>query len=161
MSRLTTLVEQDQLEDGDYAGYEDFSTDDTTSTGQTPNSSFSSNADPSSEAKVSHRSFQNVSRATAQKASVSDLPAQEENTLDGAIATDTGASHCDDDLWLHDRVQWAGFNGRANKVADTCYAFWVGGSLSVSLGCVVPFEELLAPLPPSPLWDRTVLMLTP
>ena len=25
----------------------------------------------------------------------------------------------------------AGFNGRCNKVADTCYAFWVGGSLAV------------------------------
>ena len=27
---------------------------------------------------------------------------------------------------------WAGFNGRCNKVADTCYSFWVGGSLGVS-----------------------------
>ncbi len=27
---------------------------------------------------------------------------------------------------------WAGFNGRPNKVADTCYAFWVVGSLGVS-----------------------------
>ncbi len=26
---------------------------------------------------------------------------------------------------------WAGFNGRCNKIADTCYAFWVGGSLQV------------------------------
>ncbi|KAL9099117.1 MAG: hypothetical protein Q9163_005343 [Psora crenata] len=25
----------------------------------------------------------------------------------------------------------AGFNGRCNKVADTCYAFWVGGSLGM------------------------------
>ena len=25
----------------------------------------------------------------------------------------------------------AGLNGRCNKVADTCYAFWVGASLSV------------------------------
>ena len=25
----------------------------------------------------------------------------------------------------------AGFNGRCNKVADTCYAFWVGASLEV------------------------------
>ncbi|KAH7062074.1 geranylgeranyl transferas-like protein type i beta subunit [Macrophomina phaseolina] len=28
-------------------------------------------------------------------------------------------------------VQWAGFNGRCNKLADTCYAWWVGGSLSM------------------------------
>ena len=25
----------------------------------------------------------------------------------------------------------AGFNGRCNKPADTCYSFWAGGSLSV------------------------------
>ena len=31
----------------------------------------------------------------------------------------------------HD-LQWAGFNGRCNKVADTCYSFWVGGTLGVS-----------------------------
>lgn len=30
-----------------------------------------------------------------------------------------------------DTPQYAGFNGRCNKVADTCYAFWVGGSLAV------------------------------
>ncbi|KAL9633530.1 MAG: hypothetical protein Q9164_004647, partial [Protoblastenia rupestris] len=28
-----------------------------------------------------------------------------------------------------DDLKCAGFNGRCNKVADTCYAFWVGGSL--------------------------------
>jgi len=31
-----------------------------------------------------------------------------------------------------EELLWAGFNGRPNKVADTCYAFWVGGSLGVS-----------------------------
>lgn len=34
-----------------------------------------------------------------------------------------------DTLDLH----WVGFNGRTNKVADTCYAFWVGGTLGVSI----------------------------
>ena len=28
-------------------------------------------------------------------------------------------------------LSYAGFNGRCNKPADTCYSFWVGGSLSV------------------------------
>ena len=27
--------------------------------------------------------------------------------------------------------QWVGVNGRCNKVADTCYTFWVGGTLGV------------------------------
>ena len=29
-------------------------------------------------------------------------------------------------------MQWVGVNGRCNKVADTCYSYWVGGSLGVS-----------------------------
>ncbi len=34
--------------------------------------------------------------------------------------------------------QVAGFTGRCNKAADTCYAFWAGGSLKVrvSLSCM-------------------------
>lgn len=28
-------------------------------------------------------------------------------------------------------LDWIGFNGRVNKVADTCYGFWVGGALNV------------------------------
>lgn len=26
---------------------------------------------------------------------------------------------------------WAGFHGRCNKKADTCYSFWIGGALSI------------------------------
>lgn len=29
-------------------------------------------------------------------------------------------------------LQWAGFNGRANKAADTCYSFWNTATLAVS-----------------------------
>ena len=29
-------------------------------------------------------------------------------------------------------IRWVGFNGRCNKIADTCYAWWVGGALAVS-----------------------------
>ena len=29
-------------------------------------------------------------------------------------------------------LNWIGLNGRTNKVADTCYSFWVGGTLGVS-----------------------------
>lgn len=28
-------------------------------------------------------------------------------------------------------LQWAGFNGRCNKIADTCYCFWVLGAMSM------------------------------
>ena len=29
-------------------------------------------------------------------------------------------------------LSYAGFNGRMNKIADTCYCFWVSGSLAVT-----------------------------
>lgn len=29
-------------------------------------------------------------------------------------------------------LQWAGFNGRSNKYADTCYSFWNSATLVVS-----------------------------
>ncbi|KAL8702940.1 MAG: hypothetical protein Q9201_003894 [Fulgogasparrea decipioides] len=32
---------------------------------------------------------------------------------------------------LAEELQWAGLTGRCNKIADTCYSFWVGGSLSI------------------------------
>lgn len=35
------------------------------------------------------------------------------------------------DLSLEETVCHVGFNGRWNKKADTCYAWWTGGSLSV------------------------------
>lgn len=34
---------------------------------------------------------------------------------------------------VHFSLEWTGFNGRCNKIADTCYAFWVHGSLCVSI----------------------------
>lgn len=30
-----------------------------------------------------------------------------------------------------DNRDHGGFNGRVNKLADTCYSFWVGGALDV------------------------------
>ncbi|KAL2215634.1 putative geranylgeranyl transferase beta subunit [Thermoascus aurantiacus ATCC 26904] len=30
-----------------------------------------------------------------------------------------------------DLLRWAGFNGRCNKLADTCYCFWVTGTLAM------------------------------
>lgn len=32
-----------------------------------------------------------------------------------------------------DTIACAGFNGRCNKVADTCYSFWNGATLLVSI----------------------------
>lgn len=43
-----------------------------------------------------------------------------------------GSSLSLDTLTLHDSES-VGFNGRCNKPADTCYCFWVGASLDVSL----------------------------
>ena len=39
-------------------------------------------------------------------------------------------------------VYWTGFNGRPNKIADTCYAWWVGASLKVSQTLPSRFHQL-------------------
>lgn len=39
--------------------------------------------------------------------------------------------------------QFAGFTGRCNKAADTCYAFWAGGSLQVRIYFIHEGGELL------------------
>jgi geranylgeranyl transferase type-1 subunit beta len=44
------------------------------------------------------------------------------------------------DLNLQDE-KFVGFNGRCNKNADTCYAFWVGASLDVRHK--IPFHSVL------------------
>lgn len=36
-----------------------------------------------------------------------------------------------------DTIACAGFNGRYNKVADTCYSFWNGATLLVSISWTV------------------------
>lgn len=33
--------------------------------------------------------------------------------------------------WAAEKQTYAGFNGRTNKISDTCYCFWVTGSLAV------------------------------
>ena len=48
-----------------------------------------------------------------------------------ASSADAGLPHTSVETSPHN-LQWAGFNGRCSKVADTCYAFWVGGTLGVS-----------------------------
>ena len=53
------------------------------------------------------------------------VAAPTERTPPHSMESNTNETNIED---LH----WAGFNGRCNKVADTCYSFWVGGSLSVS-----------------------------
>jgi geranylgeranyl transferase type-1 subunit beta len=41
----------------------------------------------------------------------------------------------------HEDADFVGFNGRCNKRADTCYAFWVGAALTVSLLFPTPNPE--------------------
>lgn len=40
-----------------------------------------------------------------------------------------------------------GFNGRWNKKADTCYCWWVGGTLAVSFPCLLGQSIALTRLP--------------
>lgn len=51
-------------------------------------------------------------------------PEQFDNNSAGKLSYDGRPSS-------HFELDWTGFNGRCNKIADTCYAFWVGGALAV------------------------------
>ena len=56
------------------------------------------------------------------------------HVLGGFSASMDAATHTNPpsvEVSEYDR-QWVGVNGRCNKVADTCYTFWVGGTLGVS-----------------------------
>ena len=56
------------------------------------------------------------------------------HVLGGFSVSIDAASHTNPpsvEISEYDR-QWVGVNGRCNKVADTCYTFWVGGTLGVS-----------------------------
>ncbi|KAI4198681.1 MAG: hypothetical protein LQ348_002001 [Seirophora lacunosa] len=56
---------------------------------------------------------------------------------DGATPEDSTIEPSEDELRI------AGISGRCNKAADTCYAFWAGGSLMVTLKRQ-PFDDLKA-----------------
>ena len=53
----------------------------------------------------------------------------------------THISHPLPEVSLYER-QWVGVSGRCNKVADTCYSFWVGGTLGVG-GCHATLSKML------------------
>ena len=50
--------------------------------------------------------------------------------LEGGLGIDGTAKGRTNDLQPLE-ITYAGFSGRRNKLADTCYSFWVGGSLAV------------------------------
>jgi len=68
-----------------------------------------------------------VSRQMGYQAEVEDSDDESEATKDDPESTELAVEAED----------FVGFNGRCNKMVDTCYAFWVGASLDVSLlkGC--------------------------
>jgi geranylgeranyl transferase type-1 subunit beta len=58
------------------------------------------------------------------------LPFQEQRNALGGVFEPPSMT----DLSLNDS-KFVGFNGRSNKRADTCYAFWVAASLAVCFPC--------------------------
>jgi geranylgeranyl transferase type-1 subunit beta len=50
---------------------------------------------------------------------------------DLAMQTDQGQHSFKDRPTSNFELQWIGFNGRSNKIADTCYSWWIAGSLAV------------------------------
>ena len=65
-----------------------------------------------------------------------ESPEQQTSTKDDLAPLDDRISSLPDlqpaSSWPPDLLECAGFNGRPNKIADTCYCFWVMGSLAVN-----------------------------
>jgi geranylgeranyl transferase type-1 subunit beta len=61
-----------------------------------------------------------------------NLPLQDQRNALAGLYKDSAEVPSLADLSLKED-QFVGFNGRCNKNVDTCYAFWVGASLAVSL----------------------------
>ncbi|KAI9781410.1 MAG: hypothetical protein M1839_006004 [Geoglossum umbratile] len=53
-----------------------------------------------------------------------------DNVASGLQQHETTGAGTDDECWPHE-IPYAGFSGRRNKDADTCYSFWAGGSLAI------------------------------
>lgn len=131
LSRVTDFVEEEHIDDDtDAEGDTEMLSSDGSSTANeafhTPDTSFSSNNDYAARDNAHSHTLEKLGSHTANASAPPPVP----NVLDAKsvnVATpplpeeDNGSS----------TMQWAGCNGRANKLADTCYAFWVGGSLSV------------------------------
>jgi geranylgeranyl transferase type-1 subunit beta len=49
----------------------------------------------------------------------------------GAFISKQGESNMKGEPHPHFELQWVGMNGRCNKVADTCYAYWVSAPLKL------------------------------
>lgn len=62
----------------------------------------------------------------------SELPLQEQRNALAGIHNSDAEPLSLADLSVSDS-HFVGFNGRSNKQVDTCYAFWVSGSLAVRI----------------------------
>lgn len=58
-----------------------------------------------------------------------------EDEQEGSFAKEGVASFAKAPMYYSPPEQIVGFNGRDNKIADTCYCFWNSGALAVGLDC--------------------------
>lgn len=171
LSRLTTFVEEkeEEADDGDTEPDGGMSDDDALSTAtdvmQTPDTSFPNSSSGAEADGGLHESVP----AEDHHASHDEGPAQAEEVpsfkkmrsypappLYGDVDNPTAAPPqlAASENLIHaatppppetadpaGQQQWAGFNGRPNKLADTCYVFWVGSSLQVRIGFPQPIAR--------------------
>ncbi len=148
ISRITTLIDEEDYKDamehdgggGQYDDESDLETDggsiisDQTSSTAEPRPSSQSTVDTvSSVATTPEKSFAKLgSRPSADTVETHAL-VQPSPDMVPLVTSPFDPFHS----------QWAGFNGRPNKIADTCYGFWVGGSLAVRALPGIPSRRLL------------------
>jgi hypothetical protein len=127
VNRLTTSIDEDELEDGD----DDYGDDHSVA---------------SSTSLLNESTFEGAASPTTSATSVSSVPTTPEKDSSFTKIRSAPASSLSDRREPSDVAEdphvspfdpvhshWTGCSGRPNKLADTCYVFWVCGSLTVSL----------------------------
>jgi geranylgeranyl transferase type-1 subunit beta len=129
VSRLTTSIDEDELNDDD--DDEDDGDDHSVVSANSVNNNDAMSAAPSTSTSATSTSSSQA--APEQEHSFEKIRSAPASSLSDRREPTRVVE--DPDVSTFDPVHsfWTGCSGRPNKLADTCYVFWVCGSLTVSL----------------------------
>lgn len=135
VNRLTTSIDEEDLDEP--ADDSEDERDDRSMSSTTTSNAASKRHDSTPPSEVAS-TVTTSSDTTPEKTSENGTSFQKLRSMPASALSDRNEpsdvlAHPDISLFDPIHSQWVGCNGRANKLADTCYIFWVCGSLSVSL----------------------------
>lgn len=134
VNRLTTSIDEEDLDEMEQDSEDDRDDHSMASTAASNTASERRQSTPPSEVAST---VATSSGSTPEKKDERDTSFRKIRSMPASALSDRNepsdvAAHPDISLFDPVHSQWVGCNGRPNKLADTCYIFWVCGSLSVS-----------------------------